>query len=132
MKLRLRDDTLRLRLTQGEVATLADRGRLEAHTRLAGASLVYALESSDEADAPEARLALASHRAELVVRLPKEQIEEWARGDEVGIYGEQEIPPHEARLQIAVEKDFRCLTPRNEDEDPADAFPHPEEGSEVC
>lgn len=133
MKLRLRDDTLRLRLTRSEVAALADQGRVEAQTRLAGAILLYAVETSDETEAPQARLALASHRAELVVRLPEPQVQTWAGNDEEGIYGEQEIRDgSEGSLQIAVEKDFRCLTPRDETEDPPDAYPHPKEGEEIC
>lgn len=132
MKLRLRDDTLRLRLTRSEVDTLASRGRLEARTRLGGASLLYAVEATESSQEPEARLALTSHRAELVVRLSRDRVRSWAEGDAVGIYGEQEMPDGEGRLSLAVEKDFRCLTPRDEAEDPPDAFPHPREGSEVC
>lgn len=133
MKLRLRDDTLRLRLTRSEVAALADQGRVEARTRLGGASLLYAVEASDETEAPGARLALASHRAELVVHLPGPRVRAWAQSDEEGIYGEQEIRNGSpGSLQIAVEKDFRCLTPRDEAEDPPDAYPHPQEGEEIC
>ncbi len=132
MKLRLRDDNLRLRLTRSEVDALASQGRLKAQTRLGGAALLYAVEAVESNQQPEARLALASHRAELVVRLPRDRVRSWAEGDDVGIYGEQEMPEEEGHLSIAVEKDFRCLTPRDEDEDPPDAFPHPREGSEVC
>lgn len=132
MKLRLRDDTIRLRLTRNEVDSLAEHGRLEAETRLAGTRLVYAVEAAETTTAPEARLALASRRAELVVRLSRDRVRTWASGDEVGLYGTQEIPGTGDTLSLSVEKDFRCLQPRDEAEDPPDAFPHPREGSETC
>lgn len=132
MKLRLRDDTIRLRLTRSEVEALAEHGRLEAETRLAGARLVYAVEAAETTTAPEARLTLASHRAELVVCLSRDRVRAWAAGDEVGLYGTQEIPETGDALSLSVEKDFRCLQPRDEAEDPPDAFPHPREGSEAC
>jgi hypothetical protein len=50
----------------------------------------------------------------------------WAVTEEVGVYGEQTLPTG-GTLIMAVEKDFRCLDPRR-DEDESDNFDNPLEG----
>lgn len=129
MKLRLRDDTLRLRLTRNEVEQLEENGRLVTTTPIGAVALTYAVELSEGLAEPCARLVPAVAGVEVVVRLPAEAGREWARGEEVGLYGEH--PSGAGTLSIAIEKDFRCLTPRD-GEDADDAFPHPRAGEEVC
>ncbi len=120
MKLRIRGNSLRLRLSQGEVNALAVEGRVEDAIAFApGSRLVYALTVSDDAAAPGARL----DGARIEVTLPASAARAWTSSDRVGIEAEQPLDGG-AVLRILVEKDFACLAPRK-GEDDADAFPNP-------
>lgn len=124
MKLRLRGDSVRLRLTAGEVDRLVATGRVEEKSALgqgADGTLTYAVELASGRDAVWVTFAAG----ELLVRVPEERGRRWAAGDEVGLYS----PEDAAGATVAVEKDFRCLTPREGGEDASDAYPHPAESS---
>ena len=113
MKLRIKGDTLRLRLTRGEVERLATSGELEEKMHLAGGVFSYAVRSGSE---NEICAQLLDTR--LTVVLPDSLIQSWAQSEQVSLLGQ------DGPLKILVEKDFACLQPR-EGEDDADAFPHP-------
>lgn len=127
VKLRLRDNTLRLRLTQGEVATLAKEGRVAARTPFPDARhFTYAVESSPASVAPAASFT----NSEITVRLPESAVLAWAASDQVSIAGEQRLDDG-SPLSLLVEKDFACLVPRA-GEDETDLFPHPEADAGRC
>lgn len=118
MKLRLRSNTLRLRLSRTDVATFRDSGRLEAATGFpGGARLVYVLERGEEFGA-------RFDGGSVVVRVPAAVAQTWCDTDRVGIDG---VVPLEdgGTLALLVEKDFACLTD-NRPED-HDAYPNPHE-----
>ena len=120
MKLRIRDNSVRLRLTQGEVDTLKNDGLVSATTEFPGGrSFVYAVESSPASVTP------AAHFSEnrLTVRLPETVVLAWATSQQVSMQGEQPLG-NGGVLSLLVEKDFRCLAPR-EAEDETDMYPHP-------
>jgi hypothetical protein len=113
MKMRLRGNSIRLRLTRSEVARLLETGRVEERVEFgAGAALTYAIESREGADAAFATL--EPHRVTVVV--PSGVARRFAESEDVGFHGSQ------GALKLLVEKDWQCLAPREED---ADAFPHP-------
>ena len=127
MKLRILDNSIRLRLTQSEVQKVSAEGLLRGRVRFAGSnSFDYVLESSPATVSPEAHIS----NNVLTVRVPKMDIRLWADSDRVAIDSEQVLGDGE-RLRILVEKDFHCLSPR-EGEDEADMYPHPEAGSRSC
>ena len=122
MKLRLLEDSIRLRLSRSEVGTAADNGVVECRTRFPdGTEFTYALEAE-----PEAQSASASYEQNrMTVRLPAAQVSAWASDDEaVSLRGELELASGD-KLKLLVEKDFQCLTPRG-DEDQSDLFPNPD------
>ncbi len=117
MKLRIRGNSIRLRLTQAEVQTLAEKGRVEdAIAFTPGSRLVYAIAFGDA-------LAARLDGARVEVTLPAAQAREWASSTRVGLEGEQPVGGGEP-LRILVEKDFACLHPRK-GEDDRDAYPNP-------
>ena len=120
MKLRLRDDTLRLRLMQAEVDALAADGSVESRTHLPGGELVYALRADAAADA----IAAVLDDGRITVSIPADVARDWATTDVVSLQAEQPLGGG-AVLGILIEKDFRCLAPR-EGEDESDMFPHPQ------
>jgi hypothetical protein len=113
MKLRIRGDSLRLRLSQGEVRRLRETGSVVETIHFGPNPLHYELRT-DEVDGPIARFDGTC----IEVTLPRAQANAWADGDEVGITAEH------GNVVLLIEKDFRCLAPRS-DEDDGDAFPHP-------
>lgn len=127
MKLRIRDNAIRLRLTQGEVATLAKDGRLAAQTAFPEARRFgYAIESSPACVTPAAFYTDQG----ITVRLPESAVLAWAASGQVAIAGEQRLDDG-ALLTLLVEKDFACLAPRP-GEDDSDTFPHPEADAGRC
>jgi hypothetical protein len=124
VKLRIRDNSVRLRLERGEVDALRDDGLLSARTGFPGGrEFRYAVESSPASVNPGAFLSDLT----LTVRLPESMVLGWANSAQVSIAGEQRLDDGTV-LNILVEKDFACLTPRD-GEDDADMFPHPESAS---
>ncbi len=120
MKLRIRDNSVRMRLTRGEVEALRDDGVVSACTAFPGGrQLRYQVESSPASVNPGATLSDNT----VTVRLPEVTVLAWANSEQVSISGEQQHKNGEV-LAILVEKDFACLAPR-EGEDESDMFPHP-------
>jgi hypothetical protein len=127
LKLRVLDNSIRLRLTRGEVETVSTEGLVKGRVRFAGSNTFdYVLESSPATVKPEAHLS----NNVLTVRVPVMDIRNWADSDRVSIDSKQILDDGE-RLRILVEKDFQCLAPR-EGEDESDMFPHPDAGSKTC
>lgn len=115
MKLRIQGDSLRLRLTQKEVAQLRAGGCVESSLQFAsGGSLTYSLASSEEAGQVHANF----DGAEIRVTLPFSAMAAWADGDQVGISG----PPGQPSV-LLIEKDFQCLHKPGA-QDP-EAYPNP-------
>lgn len=99
MKLRLRHNSLRLRLTRSELDRFAANGRVEERIDFPdGASLVYALEADRDAQ----ELAALFAGSLITVKMPWTFAQEWASTDRVGF--ESEGNP----LSILIEKDFQC------------------------
>ncbi|MEJ1960669.1 MAG: hypothetical protein WDO56_03630 [Gammaproteobacteria bacterium] len=120
MKLRIKGDSLRLRLTKGEVSQLDSGGTVEDQVRFGdGAALIYRLRT----DARAAALTASFAQGAVEIRVPAEAAHSWANSNEVTLAGAQPISAAE-ELRIMVEKDFACLAPR-ENEDESDNFENP-------
>ncbi len=121
MKLRLRGNSIRIRLTQAEVKALDQTGRCEDAVLFGPTSslrLTYRVEAG-AVPRPSAAMSVLGHETVVAATLPQEQITRWANGSDVGIYFEESWG-----LKVAVEKDFRCLD-EVRDEDESDNFDHP-------
>jgi hypothetical protein len=119
VKLRIRGNSIRLRLRQGEVRRLAAEGLVEERTDFGGRNvLIYSLVADD---VPAMTATFDGGR--VVVRVPRGVAARWASGDAVGMEGSQ--PVGAGSLKVLVEKDFECLdAPAGEPQD--DAFPNPQ------
>lgn len=127
MKLRVRDNSIRLRLTQTEVELARTDGLVRGTVPLAGNSnFEYVLESSPATVKPEAHMS----NNVLTVRIPETEILSWSDSDEVSISATQLLDGGN-ELSILVEKDFACLAPR-EGEDESDMYAHPLAEKENC
>lgn len=127
MKLRIRDNSIRLRLARAEVNDLRESGVVTSRTGFPGArEFQYSLESSPASVNPAAFYS----DNEIKVRLPETMVLAWATTEQVSIEGEQVLDDG-AKLSILVEKDFACLAPRD-GEDESDLYPHPDADSAEC
>jgi hypothetical protein len=119
VKLRIKGNTLRLRLTQGEMRSLSEHGAVEDRTEFpGGAALVYRLKVDEKKTEITARY--IGYLVEILV--PRALVDRWHGSDLVTLSAAQPLPAGE--LAIVLEKDFACLAPR-EGEDESDNFPHP-------
>ena len=117
MKLRIKGNTIRVRLTQSEINNLQEKGAVEEITEFPdGKSLKYRITKG------------VKFKCDLVenmvsVELEPAVIKQWSESDQVSIGGELNLEKG-SKLSILVEKDFKCLTKRPEDE--GDMFPNPQ------
>lgn len=128
MKLRVRHNSIRLRLTQSETTRLAESGRIEETIEFGfqpNERFVYAIEKSKMAN----DISAVFENREIKVFVPEKQLDNWINTEQVGIEAEQNAGSGKT-LRILIEKDFACLAPRR-GEDDSDAFPHPPE-SKSC
>ena len=123
MKLRIKGNTLRLRLTQGEMSALAEQGTAEDRIEFpGGATLVYRLQSDNKTPVISAKYGVNI----IEVRVPSALCARWSGTDLVTLSATQAVGSEE--LTIVLEKDFACLAPRA-GEDESDNFPHPLAGT---
>ena len=122
MKLRLRENSIRLRLLQTEVKQLRESGNVSERI-IFGTSptetLTYSVRISPDAEKIYARML----DNQIEIFLPVSVAENWADSNEVGLYAVQAIGDL-GELKITIEKDFVCVE-RPGDADNKDAFPHP-------
>ena len=122
MKLRLRENSIRLRLLQTEITQLREIGNVSERI-IFGTNptdtLTYSLRISGEAEKIFAQII----DNQIEVFLPLKMAETWINTEEVGLYETQDIGDL-GELNIIIEKDFVCVD-RPFDEDNKDAFPHP-------
>jgi hypothetical protein len=127
VKLRIRENSLRLRLSKGEVASLGKDGLVSGSTEFPGErTLRYTIESSPASVAPAAFFSDNT----ITVRVPESSVLAWSSSEQVAIDGEQRLD-NGTLLSILVEKDFACLAPRA-GEDESDLYPHPQAHEGGC
>ena len=120
MKLRVQGNSIRLRLRQEEVATLAQGGVVEVRLAFGPDAetqqLVYRLEC---ADTPEIGVAYRAHC--VTIRLPKTDAEGWPASKQVGF--EHRVPLEDGTsMHLLIEKDFKCTDVRPDEND---CYPNP-------
>jgi hypothetical protein len=115
MKLRIENDSLRLRLNRQDVACFLETGRVESTIRFSATRVLgYCVTI-----VPTAKAASVSYEDDLIcVELPELQARQWAAND-----GEIGVEAVHSGVQILIEKDFQCLHGTGEP-DPR-AYRHP-------
>ena len=127
MKLRIKGNSLRLRVSRSEVQRLVEVGRVEETIHLGrdhAARLTYALE---HADIPQ-EITVRYKAQEVIVVISSESARRWADSpEEVGLYGRHDV--YNGELTVSVEKDFACLDGTIAENE--DTFPNPNSGA-IC
>ena len=118
MKIRIHDDSVRLRLDRQEVERIRRGETVTCHTHFPrDRVLVYQLAVHDGL-----HVAASFHDHTISIVVPRATAERWAATDEVSIHGEEIAGG--TRLKLLIEKDFECLEPRT-GEDQSNRFPNP-------
>lgn len=118
MKLRIKGNSIRLRLTQSEVATFAQTGYIEEQTVFANTKLTYALSKTSNVD----ELSATMEGTTITVQVPAAIAQNWTDTTEVGFQNQYTNATGNS-LFLLVEKDFVCLD--NTFEDQSDNYPNP-------
>lgn len=118
MKIRIKGNSIRLRLTQTEVANFANNGYLEEHTEFGNATFTYALAN----DAEVLNLSAKMEGAKITMQVPPALAKNWTSTNEVGFQHKHTLS-NGKELFLLVEKDFVCLD--NTFEDQSDNYPNP-------
>jgi hypothetical protein len=127
MKLRIKDNTLRLRVSRSDLALLIQNWRIDSTIYFTGNAeekWTYAIELCPDCSSTTLRY----RPGEVSVVVPDGEAKTWAGSDQVGMYASWELGQGQ-RLEILVEKDFACLD--LSDADNEDTFPNPAMGV-VC
>jgi hypothetical protein len=120
MKMRVRGNSIRLRLMRSEVEQFCETGLVEEIIEFGnGQKLVYALKSGANSEIVSAEFGSNG----ITVFVPQKDAKQWVNSNQVGIEAGQNIGNGKF-LRLLIEKDFACLEPRKGEED-SDAFPHP-------
>jgi hypothetical protein len=120
-KLRIKGNSLRLRLTRSEVSSVIGAGRVQETIHFSPIDetcLTYTLTCDSTVTSPQIQYT----GREIVVVLPRGQATAWAGSDQVGIYSTVDLGLR-GTLDLVVEKDFACLD--LSDADNIDSFPNP-------
>jgi hypothetical protein len=112
MKLRIKSNSIRYRLTRTDVKQLAATGYLEEKVNFGEQQLVYAIKLTDDV-----LLTSSFKNNTIILFVPKSMISELENTDQVGFENNSEA------LHLLVEKDFTCLD--NVAEDQSDNYPNP-------
>ncbi len=116
MKLRFRENTLRLRVNRREVDKLAAGEAIEEEVEFPNsARLRYIFEGTTR---EEWRVSFKD--GVIRVTAPLGQVQNWARADAMGLYFD--VPADKRMLKVSIEKDLQCVDGPPDELDP-DAFP---------
>lgn len=112
MKIRIKGNSIRLRLTKTDVRNLKENGRVDEKTVLGKEQLFsYSLLKDENADAISAAFVNGS----ITVVLPKNEAKTLTETDEITVKGYQNNG-EEGDLFLLIEKDLQCLDDTFEDQ----------------
>lgn len=121
MKIRIRGNSIRYRLDQADVAAVRETGKAEEHTQIGAQTLHFCIRSREDLAAPAIKL----EGPGLHLGIPAAVFSGLLDTAETGI--QFSLPNADgSMLKILVEKDFKCLAVREEDD--SHAFENPNAG----
>jgi hypothetical protein len=125
MKLRLRGNSIRLRLTQTEVGILAAGAQVTDSTGLGpDRFLEFGVRPSTNE-----RIEISATAHGFYVLVPQKTLSHWAAGDDEGFEADVRISDSET-TRVTVQKDYACLKPRGEEDH--DSFANPDSETQKC
>lgn len=118
MKIRIKGNSVRFRLTKTEVQVLCEKGIAREKTAFNESNFVYAVKVSEKYD----NLHASFLNLGIILFIPKKILSDWHLNDQVGFYYTQTLENGE-KLELKLEKDFVCMDETVEDQ--SDNYPNP-------
>jgi len=112
MKIRIKGNFLRYRLTRSDVALFAKEGYIAERTEFGEQTLTYSLQRSSGG-----QISATFTNNQITFLMPATMVEEWTSTERVGFEGSY------GHLHLLIEKDFKCLDDVAEDQ--SDNYPNP-------
>lgn len=118
MKIRIKDNSVRFRLTQTEVKTLSENEQVTSKTNFGDNTFNYQIILVENIKTLQA--VFSNHT--ITLKVPKTWGKQWYTNEIIGANYSQKLPNGET-LSLLLEKDFTCLD--NTIEDQSDNYPNP-------
>jgi len=119
MKIRIKGNSIRIRLSRPEVEQFGKEGYLEEHTEFGNNAFGYVLQNSKEGNA----LSATFEQGKITMSVPESMTREWTTTERVGYDSNMDIG-NGKQLFLLLEKDFKCIdAPPYEDQ--SDNYEHP-------
>lgn len=120
MKIRIKDSTIRLRLSKMDINTLSEEGCVLSECQISiGNTLKYMISLSDKEE-----ISIKMKYNTIDLKVPYDQLQTFFQEDQVGFDFTIDNGV-EGGLYILVEKDFQCLIPRSQ-EDESNLYVNPQ------
>jgi hypothetical protein len=110
MKLRIKGNTIRFRLTKSEVDYFSNFHFIKEETVIGKNIFAYSLQVNDKSV-----LSATMNDNTITIFIPENKADEWAKSNIIGLNGEMDIGDGK-KLFLLVEKDFKCLDETSEDQ----------------
>ena len=111
MKLRIKGNSLRIRLTKTEVSTISTKGYLEEETNFGNNKLLYVLQRVDEGK----ELSAAFESNKITMFVPSSLTKDWPMNNIISFDAHMTVGENKS-LYLLLEKDFVCLDHTTEDQ----------------
>ena len=118
MKIRIRGNSIRYRLTKSEVDTFCDTGYIEETTNIGNTIFKYALKAKEAVDTIDAEYKDNT----IILYLDYHQSKNWNKSSQVG-FDHKLKKTDTPILNLLIEKDFVCMDETTEDQ--SDNYPNP-------
>jgi|SRR5215217_2695317 len=113
MKIRIKGNSIRYRLSKTEVDQFIAQGYVEETIAFVSQTLKYALQRDDL----NKNLSATFSENTIIIYMPAKMVDGWQEEDSIGFSGVDN------KLSLLIEKDFQCLD--NTLEDQSDNYPNP-------
>ena len=118
MKLRIKGNSIRLRLSKSEVEKLSEEGIVKEQTNFANVSFTYSIKKAKN----ETGINADFNNNELTVSIPEHLVAGWSVNNVVS-FDNRLADGSFPELYVLVEKDFKCID--NSTEDQSDNYENP-------
>ena len=121
MKVRIKDSSIRFRLSSSDIKKLYKKGKVASSCKFGSSSAFkYTVKSNAKANPDYLCIDLKTNH--IKIELSSKDVKEWYKTDLEGFDAEMDNGT-DAGLYVLIEKDWQCLKPRDEDE--SNLYPNP-------
>lgn len=117
MKIRIRGNSVRFRLTKNEVAHLCHEKFIVEETNFLDSDFSYAVKASNAKN-----LEVNFSNNQILLQVPEKLLQDWDTNNKVS-FSHSIATSNKKNIDILLEKDFTCLEDRGEDE--SNNYPNP-------